>query len=387
MARVRWRSPWLLAGALLLTGGCRREPRPLEAGWSDAQSLPAEAPAAELSVTPPDSGAASEVTDAESAVRQLIAGAPLKVTLSATSAAFAPRSSESSAPSKARDASADAPSPRPASPRVRTPRASTPRAVTPRLVAASTAPAPAPAPLSRAKAESAASGHRVPVPVPPPADVQASLLRLRSLQANLYAIGGGYSPVPDELGFLPDPGVDVEVVWASSSGWAAVARDLDRDEIACTMYVGNIPHEGAAAGRIDDASAGVPYCAPSNETPGHWVAYPPPLHAATGAGLAWATVTLMRSDLRKLALSQRANRRAEGVYARHIDPMSLHYAWHPGVTLRILAADAQGWSAEATYDRWPGKSCVIWGGVIAQKPVTAGAGKIADGEGVPVCDE
>jgi hypothetical protein len=222
----------------------------------------------------------------------------------------------------------------------------------------------------------------------PPADLKSSLYRLRALQSNLYALDRSYTDSPGALGYSPDPGVDLKIVWASNWGWAAIARDEDQPYLVCTMYVGAVPHEGAAAGRIDDAKAGVPNCMPTDESPAWRGSYPQLLLADSArTSLARGAATLMRHDLVKLIRSQRTNRALQGVYARHVAPMSLHYGWHPGVTLRIVSADAVGWVAEATYDQVPGHSCVIWGGTVAQKPTTAGTGKVAEAEGVPVCDD
>lgn len=225
-------------------------------------------------------------------------------------------------------------------------------------------------------------------PVAPPGDLKASLLRLRSLQSNLFALGRTYADHPDQLGYAPDAGVDVSILWASNWGWAAVARDDDHPDRACTMYVGTVPHEGAAAGRIDDAKPGVPNCTPTGETSGRWVAYPQLLQPDSArTSLARGAATMMRRDLAKLVLSQRSHRAMQGSYARRIDPMSLHYAWHPGVALRVLSADVQGWSAEATYDQWPDHSCVIWAGAVSSKPATAASRKVPESEGVPECDD
>ncbi|HET7598795.1 MAG TPA: hypothetical protein VFK09_00800 [Gemmatimonadales bacterium] len=246
------------------------------------------------------------------------------------------------------------------------------------------APAPKPATAPR-RAAYFRSARRI--PVPPPADLQASLLRLRLLQSNLYALGRTYTSNPDQLGYAPEAGVEVNIVWASNWGWAAVARDTDRPDYVCTMYVGAVPHSGASAGRIDDAKAGTPNCTASSESPGRWVAYPQLLTADSARGsLAQGAKTLMRHDLVKLILSQRTHRSMQGVYARRIDPMSLHYAWHPGVDLKIVSADANGWAAEATYDQWPGHSCVIWAGTPPKHPTTAG-GRTAETEGEPTCDD
>ncbi|HEX5387432.1 MAG TPA: hypothetical protein VFW66_12065 [Gemmatimonadales bacterium] len=258
------------------------------------------------------------------------------------------------------------------------------RAASHRSSRTSADPADPPPPSSRAARSRRGRGLQT----LPPADLHSTLLHLRSLEAGLFAIGRTYTADPESLGYAPEPGASVNMIWASKWGWAAVARDTAQPDRVCTMYMGAVPHSGAAAGRVDDGKAGVANCSPATGSPGHWVAYPELLlRDSARASLARGAATLMRHDLVKLVLSQRAHHAMQGIYAIRIDPMSLHYAWHPGVMLRILSADAQGWSAEATYDEWPGHSCVIWAGEVKEKPASAADSRTANKEAVPVCDE
>ena len=95
----------------------------------------------------------------------------------------------------------------------------------------------------------------------------------------------------------------------------------------------------------------------------------------------------MKVDLRNLVRSQETYFAMQGVYARRTEPLALQYLWHKDVEVKILSADAQSWSARATHARFPGKSCVIWFGSVAQRPMTDHGSRQADRSGVPVCDE
>jgi hypothetical protein len=57
------------------------------------------------------------------------------------------------------------------------------------------------------------------------------------------------------------------------------------------------------------------------------------------------------------------------------------------VRVKILAADDQSWAAKATHARFPGKSCVIWFGAVAQRPTTDAQRRQENRSGVPVCDD
>jgi hypothetical protein len=94
----------------------------------------------------------------------------------------------------------------------------------------------------------------------------------------------------------------------------------------------------------------------------------------------------MKVDLRNLVHSQDFYFATQGVYARRTEPLALQYLWHPGVRVTVLAADARSWSAKATHDKLPGKSCVIWFGSVTQRPATDAEHRKEGRAGVPVCD-
>jgi hypothetical protein len=95
----------------------------------------------------------------------------------------------------------------------------------------------------------------------------------------------------------------------------------------------------------------------------------------------------MKVDLRNLAHSQETFFAMQGFYARRTETMALQYLWHHNVRVKILAADAGSWMAKATHARFPGKSCVIWYGPVAQRPETDAQQRRESRAGVPVCDE
>jgi hypothetical protein len=97
-------------------------------------------------------------------------------------------------------------------------------------------------------------------------------------------------------------------------------------------------------------------------------------------------MTMMPTNLMQLVVSQDAYRKVQYTYARRIEPMALQFGWQPGVRVRMLFADSEGWAAEATYDLLPGESCVIWAGVVPRRPATKAQRIVADRERLPVCD-
>jgi len=76
----------------------------------------------------------------------------------------------------------------------------------------------------------------------------------------------------------------------------------------------------------------------------------------------------------------------QGFYAKRSENLALQYLWHRGVQVKILSADAESWTAKATHPRIRGKSCVIWFGPVAQRPVTDAQRRHETRSGVPVCD-
>jgi hypothetical protein len=95
----------------------------------------------------------------------------------------------------------------------------------------------------------------------------------------------------------------------------------------------------------------------------------------------------MKVDLRNLAYSQETFFAMQGFYARRTETLALQYLWHKGIRVKILAADAESWTAKATHARFPGKSCVIWYGPVRHRPATDAQQRRESRAGVPVCDE
>jgi len=108
----------------------------------------------------------------------------------------------------------------------------------------------------------------------------------------------------------------------------------------------------------------------------------------TGSALDDVEATIqMRVDLRNLVRSQESYLGTQGIYSRRFEPFALQYLWRRGVTIRILSANDASWAARATHVSRPGKSCVIWVGPVAQRPVTEMQERSPEQAGTPVCDD
>ncbi len=215
--------------------------------------------------------------------------------------------------------------------------------------------------------------------------LENTLLRLRELERRHHRLTGSYSAHPSRLGLAADPGMDLRVVWASPWGWAALARDSANTSPACAIYMGTVPSTQSNDGRVGSARAGTPVCMETGEQPARMLsqvlrlADDPP---SADEGL----ISLMRADLLNLATSQRQYRAVQGTYSRTTRVLAVHYSWSSGVVLQILSANSRGWSGEATYDQLPGRSCVIYGGKVAELPLTETNRLAPDREGTVVCD-
>jgi hypothetical protein len=215
--------------------------------------------------------------------------------------------------------------------------------------------------------------------------VANALDRFKYAQARLYRLKRTYTGEPGSLDYQRPPGTLVRVVWANKWGWAAIAGDSLAPGEYCSVYVGSVPdaitpdahHWGKPGtiycdGETDSDSLG-PSVLYGDETPNQT--------------LARYAMTMMPTNLMQLAVSQDAYRKVQYTYARRIEPMALQFGWQPGVRVRMLFADSEGWAAEATYDLLPGKSCVIWAGTVPRRPATKGQHVVAEQERLPACDE
>jgi hypothetical protein len=215
--------------------------------------------------------------------------------------------------------------------------------------------------------------------------VRSTLEELKWDQAKNFRLKRGYATDLAALRYQSRPGTIVRIVWSNKWGWAALAADSLVPDQYCAIYVGSVPDAITPDAR-HWGKPGQIYC--DGRTDGG------PLGRETLYGdetpdqtLARYAMTIMPTSLMQLGISQDAYRKVQYTYARRIEPMALQYGWEPGVRVRMLFANSEGWSAEATYDLLPGRSCVIWGGTVPQRPVTAADKIEADDEGVPVCDE
>jgi hypothetical protein len=215
--------------------------------------------------------------------------------------------------------------------------------------------------------------------------VRSALEELKWDQAKNFRTKRAYATDLDALGYQGRPGVIVRIVWSNKWGWAALAADSIAPNQYCAIYVGSVPDAITPDAR-HWGKPGQTYC--DGRSDGG------PLGRETLYGdetpdqtLARYAMTIMPTSLMQLAISQDAYRKVQYTYARRIEPMALQYGWEPGVRVRMLFANSEGWSAEATYDLLPGRSCVVWGGDVPQRPVTAADRIEAEDEGVPVCDE
>jgi len=232
-------------------------------------------------------------------------------------------------------------------------------------------------------------------------ETRAALRRLVTAEETFFAENGTYTNEPSHLGLQPDSNTTIRFLRISRDGWAARGTHsslLGRD---CVIFVGRgrRPPTTVKYGRraregvptCDDAPVSIPKPSPpAAAEPAGAVkaAQPQSVSPDTGNALdALDPRVLMKVDLRNLAHSQETFYEMQGFYAKRPENLALQYLWHKDVQVRILAADAQSWTAKATHARFPGRSCVIWFGPVAQRPVTDAQRRHETRPGEPVCDQ
>ena len=109
---------------------------------------------------------------------------------------------------------------------------------------------------------------------------------------------------------------------------------------------------------------------------------------AQTAGAAWQATpaSVLKSTLRSVVSAQDKYRVTHPVFASTLEALQLN----PGaeVKIQILSATPSGWRAKATHRARPGKSCVVFVGLLAgsELPRTDNDGEMAGEERVPLCD-
>ncbi len=96
--------------------------------------------------------------------------------------------------------------------------------------------------------------------------------------------------------------------------------------------------------------------------------------------------SVLKSSLRNVVAAQDRYRASHPIFAKSVEVLRLN----PGadVKIQILGVTANGWRAKATHRARPGRSCVVFVGLLSglELPKTDGDGEVAGEERVPLCD-
>jgi hypothetical protein len=234
--------------------------------------------------------------------------------------------------------------------------------------------------------------------------IRRSLRRVVVAQETYYAENGVYTDELARLGVKPEGGTEMRFLWLTRTGWAASGTHPDVPGRDCVIYVGRDHGPPTTLHDVRSGREGTPVCdvlpaARGRSAASTAAAQPTPASGAlqsaaapalpdTGSALDAVEPTIqMRVDLRNLVRSQDSYFGTQGIYSRRTEPFALQYLWHRGVTIRILSANDASWAARATHASRPGKSCVIWLGPVAQRPVTEQQKRLPEQPGTPVCDD
>jgi hypothetical protein len=225
------------------------------------------------------------------------------------------------------------------------------------------------------------------------AQIRRGLRRLVVAEEGFFAENGAYTEDLARLGFAPEGDTEVRFLWLSRAGWAASGTHPGVPGRDCVIFVGRSHGPPTTLRDVRSGKEGVPVCdAASAPRPAATAMTAPAVPEAAGPDTASALEAVtpqvqMRVDLRNLVRSQDSYLAQQGVYARRTEPFALQYLWHRGVTITILTADRNSWSARAVHVSRPGKSCVIWSGPVLERPATAVDKRTPDQPGIPVCDD
>jgi hypothetical protein len=222
-------------------------------------------------------------------------------------------------------------------------------------------------------------------------EIRRNLRRLVAAEETFFAENGTYSDELSLIGLTPDKNTSIRFLWLSRDGWAASGVHEAVEGKDCVIFVGQAQRPPTTLKYVRSGREGVPVCddfsarsKPLAAPPAK--AAPKPVDTASVLDLLDPRV-VMKVDLWNLAHSQETFFAMQGIYARRPEPMALQYLWHRDVRVKILAADAQSWAAKATHAKFPGKSCVIWFGPVAQRPVTDAQRRQSNRAGQPICDD
>jgi len=231
-------------------------------------------------------------------------------------------------------------------------------------------------------------------------EIRGTLRRLAAAEETFFAENGTYTDDLSNLGLRADPNIAVRFLRMERDGWGASGTHASLPGRDCVIFVGKPRSRPTTEKYGRRGREGVPVCddlraspppaiLPPSGEPARPAQAPKPQAEPPDTANALDLLdprVLMKVDLRNLVHSQETYFASQGSYARRTESLPLQYVWHKGVRLKILSADAESWSAEATHARLPGKTCVIWFGPVARRPSTQARGAESSGSGVPICD-
>ena len=231
--------------------------------------------------------------------------------------------------------------------------------------------------------------------------ISQTLRRLVAAQQSFFAENGAYSADLAKVGFRPLGASQVEFLWVTKDGWAARATHPMLPGRDCVTFTGlggpvpatrrlnRSPREGVVAcDFVMPPQPARPAAPPAGDHASAPASAPTPVVVDTTSALdAVDPIVQMRVDLRKLALAQTAYFGTQGTFSRRVETLPLQFGWQRGVSVSLIQADTRSWTARATHQARPGKSCVIWYGKPTRRPSTATERKIPPGSGVPACDD
>ncbi len=219
--------------------------------------------------------------------------------------------------------------------------------------------------------------------------VRRGLRRLVVAEQGFYAENGVYTEDLARLGFRPDSETSYRFLSLTRDGWAVSGTHLRLPGRDCVIFVGRVPEAPRTLTHRRRPREGMPVCdvarQPARGRP-RPRSVPAPVEPVNPLEAVSPSVQ-MRVDLWNLVKSQEVYFGTQGIYSRRTEPFVLQYLWYRGVTLRILTADDESWSASAIHTATPGKSCVIWFGAVTARPATEEQKLKIDRPGVPLCDD
>lgn len=125
-----------------------------------------------------------------------------------------------------------------------------------------------------------------------------------------------------------------------------------------------------SAADVANGPAGMPQRAPADPV----VSGPPPKSVPP------------RLDLENLVTAQEQHFANNNRYASNLSTLTLRLVPRSGVTVRIESASDSGWTGSSVMESWPGSSCVVWVGRVAERPATDRHRLTAARSGQVACD-